>query len=163
MNDQDAAQVEVRSVEGVEIVGPRGQGLMDRSVLGQWLARAGFTSQVLRWFCGTAGRVVVEQRAQCHDVTTGEAQDSSPIGSEFVVRGRRVVRYVRRDDGLLVNLGIRLGQLDGVPELTRRPELRLVLRRRGRRDPRRRLGLLQPLNAGRRPTPDALAGGSTWP
>lgn len=99
VNEQDAAQVEALSSERVEIVGPRGQGLMDRSVLGQWLTRAGFTSQALRWFCGADGRVVVEQQAQWHDVATGESQNRLVIGSEFVVREGRVVRYVRHDSG----------------------------------------------------------------
>ena len=55
VNEQDAAHVEALSNEQVEIVGPRGQGMMDRSVLGQWIARAGFTSQPVRWFCGADG------------------------------------------------------------------------------------------------------------
>jgi hypothetical protein len=73
---------------------------MDRSVLQQWLARAGFTSQALRWFCGADGRVVIEQQAQWHDMTTGEPQDRLVIGSEFVVRDDRVTRYVRHDNGV---------------------------------------------------------------
>jgi hypothetical protein len=85
VNEQDAAQVEALSGERVEIVRPRGRGLMDRSVLGQWLTRAGFESQRLRWFCGADGRVVVEQQAQWHDVATGEPQDRLIVGSEFLV------------------------------------------------------------------------------
>lgn len=88
------------SSEQVEIVGPRGQGLMDRSVLGQWLAPAEFTSQVLRWFCGADGRVVVEQQAQWRDVSTREPQGRLVIGSEFVVRNGRVARYVRHESGV---------------------------------------------------------------
>jgi hypothetical protein len=104
VNEQDAAHVEALSSERVEIVGPRGQGLMDRSVLGQWLARAGFTAQALRWFCGADGRVVVEQQAQWRDVVTGEPQDRLVIGSEFVVRDGRVTRYVRHDSGVTAAL-----------------------------------------------------------
>jgi len=100
VNKQDAARVEVLSSEQIEIVGPRGQGLMDRSVLQQWLARAGFTSQARRWFCGADGRVVVEQKAQWHDMATGEPQEGLVIDSEFVVRGERVARYVRHDSGV---------------------------------------------------------------
>ena len=40
---------------------------------------------------------MVEQQAQWHDVTTGQAQGRLVIGSEFVVRGGRVARYVRHD------------------------------------------------------------------
>lgn len=98
-NEQDAAQVEALSSEQVEIVGPRGQGLMDRAVLGQWLARAGFTARTLRWFCGADGRVVVEQQAHWRDVTTGESQGRLLIGSEFFVRDGRVAGYVRHDSG----------------------------------------------------------------
>lgn len=100
VNDGDAEQVEELSNEHVEIVGPRGQGLMDRMVLGQWLARAGFESQPLRWFCGADGRVVVEQQAQWRDVATGDPQDRLVIGSEFVVHEGRVIRYVRHDSGV---------------------------------------------------------------
>lgn len=99
VNERDATRVEVLSSEQVEIVGPRGQGLMSRSVLGQWLARAGFTSQVVRWFCGADGRVAVEQQAWWHDVATGELQAQLRIGSESVVRDGQVARYVRHDTG----------------------------------------------------------------
>lgn len=100
VNEQDAAHVEVLSSEQVEIIGPRGQGLMDRSVLSQWLARAGFESRTVRWFCGADGCVVVEQRAEWHHVATGEPQDRLTIGSEFVVRDGQVARYVRHDSGV---------------------------------------------------------------
>jgi hypothetical protein len=104
VNEQDAVQVEALSSERVEIVGPLGRGMMDRSVLGQWLTRAGFESQPLRWFCGADGRVVLEQQAQWHDVATGESQDRLIIGSEFLVRDGRVVRYARHDSGVAAAL-----------------------------------------------------------
>jgi hypothetical protein len=104
VNEQDAAQVEALSSERVEIVGPRGRGVMDRSVLGQWLTRAGFGSQSHRWFCGADGRVVLEQQAQWHDVATGEPRDRLIIGSEFLVCDGRVVRYVRHDSGVAAAL-----------------------------------------------------------
>ena len=106
VNDQDAAQVEAMSSDQVEIIGPRGQGVLDRGVLGQWLTHAGFTSQALRWFCGADGHVVVEQRAQWRDVSTGEPQDRLVIGSEFVVRDARVARYVRHDTGVANALAV---------------------------------------------------------
>jgi hypothetical protein len=101
VNREDAGGVEALSGEQVEIVGPRGQGVMDREVLGEWLARAGFQSQALRWFCGGDGRVVVEHRGEWHDVASGEIQGQLVIGSEFLVRHGRVVRYVRHDTGML--------------------------------------------------------------
>jgi hypothetical protein len=101
VNDEDAAGVEELTSEQVEIVGPRGQGLVAREVLGEWLARAGFQSQALRWFCGGDGRVVVEQRGEWHDVSSGEVQGQRVLGSQFLVRHGRVVRYVRHDSGVL--------------------------------------------------------------
>lgn len=100
VNEQDAVQLEALTSERVEIVGPRGNGLMDRAVLGQWLARAGFDSVPLRWFCGGDGRVVVEQLARWHDVASGKLQHRTIIGSEFHVRDGRVARYVRYDSGV---------------------------------------------------------------
>lgn len=100
VDDEDPALLEALSSEQVEIIGPRGQGLMDRSVLSEWLARAGFRSRPLRWFCGADGRVVVEHLGQWHDVATGDVQGERVIGSEFVVRDGRVARYVRHDSGV---------------------------------------------------------------
>jgi hypothetical protein len=106
VNEQDVEGVEgVEGVEAltseqVEIVGPRGQGMMDRSVLGEWLSRSRFISRPLRWFCGADGMVVVEQEGTWHDVATGQRQGRLFIGSEFVVRHGQVVRYVRHDIGV---------------------------------------------------------------
>jgi hypothetical protein len=104
VNDEDVGQLESLTQEQVEIVGPRGQGLMQRRVLGEWLARSGFQSQPLRWFCGGDGRVVVEHVGQWHDVTTGDLQDQRVIGSEFFVRAGQVARYVRHDSGVTAAL-----------------------------------------------------------
>lgn len=57
-------------------------------------------SEALRWFCGGDGRVVLEQRGQWHDVASGEVRGERVIGSEFLVRDGRVVRYVRYDSGV---------------------------------------------------------------
>jgi hypothetical protein len=100
VNDQDARQLEALTNEQVEIIGPRGQGVADRRVLGAWLARSGFQAAARRWFCGGDGRVVVEQLAQWHDVATGAQQDQRVIGSEFTVHASRVARYVRHDAGV---------------------------------------------------------------
>ncbi len=81
VNEQDAEQVQALSSGRIVIAGPRGRGIMDRSVLGEWLGRSGFTSQPLRWFCGADGRVVVEQQAVWHEVGTGQLQGRSVIGS----------------------------------------------------------------------------------
>lgn len=115
INAEDAAGVEALTSEQVEIVGPRGQGTMERHVLGEWLARAGFQSEALRWFCGGDGRVVVEQHGQWHDVASGEVQGQRVIGSEFLVRDGRVMRYVRYDSGVFDALAA--ANLDGQRDL----------------------------------------------
>jgi hypothetical protein len=104
VNNGDGARVEALSQEEVEIVGPRGRGTAPRSVLSEWLARSGFSGEPVRWFCGGAGVVVVEQDASWHDPATGAAQDSFRIGSLFQVTGDRVARYERFDDGLAAAL-----------------------------------------------------------
>ena len=100
VNAGDGARVEALSQEQVEIVGPRGRGRAPRAVLSEWLARSGFSSEPVRWFCGGAGLVVVEQQARWHDPATGAAQDSFRIGSLFEVSGGRVARYERFDAGV---------------------------------------------------------------
>ncbi|MEU8611179.1 nuclear transport factor 2 family protein [Actinoplanes sp. NPDC048791] len=100
VNAGDGARVESLSHEQVDIVGPRGRGSAPRAVLSEWLARSGFSSQPVRWFCGGDGLVVVEQDATWHDPATGEPQDSFRIGSLFRVEDGRVARYERFDDGV---------------------------------------------------------------
>ncbi|MPZ64714.1 MAG: hypothetical protein GEU83_04085 [Pseudonocardiaceae bacterium] len=87
VNRRNGLRLEQLTHEAVEIVGPRGSGRADRRVLSEWLIRAGFSAEPLRWFCGADGSVVVEQDARWVDVTTG--------GS-----GRR--RPGHRDPGVLI-------------------------------------------------------------
>lgn len=100
VNDEDVARLEALTSEPVEIVGPRGHGTMARHVLGEWIARAGFRSRPLHWFCGGDGRVVVEQLGHWRDVATGEVRGQRVVASEFAVRDGRVTRYVRHDSGV---------------------------------------------------------------
>src|SRR5688572_9619328 len=67
VNRRDAGALARWTHEKIELVGPRGGGLMERAVLVEWLARAGFTAKQLRWFCGADGTVVVEQDARWLD------------------------------------------------------------------------------------------------
>ena len=92
VNEGDRARVLGLTAEDVEIVGPRGVG-RGRELLGEWLARAGFTSEARRWFCGEDGRVVVEQDARwaLPDGKVGEAR----VASAFVVQEGRVARFER--------------------------------------------------------------------
>jgi len=71
VNRADGPRLERLTHEEIEIVGPRGTGRTDRRVLSQWLTRAGFSAESLRWFCGADGSVVVEQDARWVDATTG--------------------------------------------------------------------------------------------
>ena len=97
----DAARLTALTAAEVDLVGPRGAVRADRSVLAGWLARAGFSAESRRWFCGGDGRVVVEQDARWVDVASGRGQGRARIASEFLVDpvGRLVVRYVRHDAG----------------------------------------------------------------
>lgn len=100
VNRGDAVALERLTHEEVEIVGPRGSGRADRSVLAEWLSRAGFSADALRWFCGADGSVVVEQDARWRDPAIGEARGHARLASRFLVDGARVARYVRHDEGL---------------------------------------------------------------
>jgi hypothetical protein len=84
----------------VEIVGPRGAGVMDSGELTGWLARSGFSATSRRWFCGGDGTVVVEQDAGWKDPVTAGPRGSARIASRFRVDGGSVAMYARHDDGL---------------------------------------------------------------
>src|SRR5689334_8841725 len=98
VNRSDVEALERLTHEQVEIVGPRGSGRMERAVLAQWLGRAGFSAKDLRWFCGTAGAVVVEQDARWVGPATDAERGSARIASRFTVDGERVASYARHDD-----------------------------------------------------------------
>lgn len=117
VNCADGARLERLTHEQVEIVGPRGSGRTDRRVLSEWLTRAGFSAEPLRWFCGADGRVVVEQDARWVDTATGVEAGRARIGSQLVIDGTRVAKFVRHDDGLEPALAAAdLGVVDEVTE-----------------------------------------------
>ena len=95
----DAGAAAALSAPDLEIAGPRGT-VRGREVLGPWMARAGFTSRPLRWFCGADGAVVVEQDATWTDPTTGAERGRAVVASSFRVAGGAVTRYQRHDEGL---------------------------------------------------------------
>ncbi|MQA16884.1 MAG: nuclear transport factor 2 family protein [Pseudonocardiaceae bacterium] len=97
VNRRDSDRVEDLSDEEVEVAGPRGT-VRGRQILSGWLARAGFSAEPLRWFCGGDGTVVVEQDACWVDVATGKEKGRAVVASQFLVDGARVTRYVRHDD-----------------------------------------------------------------
>jgi SnoaL-like domain len=100
VNHGDVRALERLTHAEVEIAGPRGGGRMDRAVLAEWLARAGFSAEELRWFCGANGSVVVEQDARWVDAVSGARRGSARVASRFVVDDGRVASYARHDDGL---------------------------------------------------------------
>jgi hypothetical protein len=100
INAKDPVRAAALSHDRVEVVGPRGRGPLPASALGDWLARSGFSSRPVRWFCGGDGRVVVELDAQWTDPATGRPQDNLLIGALFGVAGGRVASFERFDDGV---------------------------------------------------------------
>ena len=95
VNARDLEQLAALSAHDVEIIGPRGSG-RGHDLLRLWVARAGFTAVPLRWFCGAAGVVVVEQRGRWHlpDALTANERI---VASAFTVRAGRVSRFQRFD------------------------------------------------------------------
>lgn len=86
--------------EQVEVLGPRGEGLMPRHELGAWMVRSGFTAEPLRWFCGGNGSVVVEQDARWVDWETGHERGRAVVALRVRVDDGVVSRVVRHDEGL---------------------------------------------------------------
>lgn len=84
------------SAEDVEIVGPRGSA-HGRQVLADWMGRAGFSAEALRWFCGADGNVVVEQNGRWSDPATGAELGRARVASHFAVSDEAVARYQRHD------------------------------------------------------------------
>jgi hypothetical protein len=81
--------VQELTAEDVEIAGPRGSAY-GQPILADWLNRAGFSAQALRWFCGIGGAVVVEQDALWTEAASGTALGRARVASQFVVRDGRV-------------------------------------------------------------------------
>jgi hypothetical protein len=96
VNHADGSRVEELSAEDVEIAGPRG-ATKGRRVLAEWMARADFSAESLRWFCGADGRVVVEQEARWVDPTTKAELGRALVASQFAVRDGAVAYYQRHD------------------------------------------------------------------
>jgi len=100
VNRGSATDAVALMAEQVEVVGPRGEGLMPRHELGAWMVRSGFTAEPLRWFCGGNGTVVVEQDARWVDRETGQERGRAVVASRFRVDDDVVSRVVRHDEGL---------------------------------------------------------------
>ena len=103
VNGGSAARVRELSADQIEVLGPRGAGLMDSDELGAWMIRSGFSATPLRWFCGGDGNVVVEQAARWEDRATGVEQSHAVVGSHFGVADGVVAR-IGRHDGLAATL-----------------------------------------------------------
>jgi hypothetical protein len=89
----------------VEVVGPRGAG-RGHDELKRWFRRGGLTAEPLRYFCGSRGQVVVEQRGRWFSPEAVTVEDSGRwfipdttservVATAFSVLAGRVVRYQR--------------------------------------------------------------------
>lgn len=88
VNGAEAADAVALMAERVEVLGPRGEGLMPAHELGAWMVRFGFTATPLRWFCGGNGTVVVQQDARWVDRETGQESGRAVVASRFTVDKR---------------------------------------------------------------------------
>jgi hypothetical protein len=107
VNHGDTDRVAQLSAADVEIAGPRGSAT-GRRVLAEWMARAGFSAEPLRWFCGADGRVVVEHQARWADPATNAERGRAIVASQFAVRDMTVAYYQRHDtlNGALAGAGL---------------------------------------------------------
>ena len=71
VNAREPTRVRELSTDQIEVLGPRGAGLMPSGELAAWMTRSGFSATPRRWFCGGQGSVVVEQSARWEDTTKG--------------------------------------------------------------------------------------------
>lgn len=110
VNDGNFRRLRELSAEDVEIVGPRGAA-HGRQVLADWLDRAGFSAEALRWFCGTNGDVVVDQDGRWSDPAGGAELGRARVASHFTVCEGVVARYQRHDSlaGALASAGLTTG------------------------------------------------------
>ena len=95
----DTAAAVALCAPDLEVVGPRGT-VRGRQVLRPWMARAGFTTRPLRWFCGAGGAVVVEQEATWADPATGAERGRAVVASRFLVADGVITHLQRHDEGL---------------------------------------------------------------
>ncbi|MGE0872299.1 MAG: nuclear transport factor 2 family protein, partial [Kofleriaceae bacterium] len=95
LNTRDLDQLAALTARDVELIGPRGTAHgQGHETMREWLSRAGFTAESLRWFCGATGVVVVEQRGRWWLPDSSRSSERI-IASAFRVVGGRVVRYQR--------------------------------------------------------------------
>jgi hypothetical protein len=118
VNDADREALLAVTAPDMEIVGPRGIG-RGHDLLADWLERAHFTSQALRWFCGTEGRVVVEQDATW--MAPGGQPSQARVASGFIVRQQLVARFERFDALHAALQALGLGEADEVCTRDPRP------------------------------------------
>lgn len=107
VNRRDGDRLVHLSDEAVQVVGPRGS-VRGRRVLADWLARAGFSAEPRRWFCGADGTVVVQQDARWVEPDTGRELGTSVVASRFRIQGGVVTSYERHDtlDSALAAAGL---------------------------------------------------------
>jgi hypothetical protein len=94
VNARDLDSLFALTTRDIELIYPRGSG-RGHDKLRQWIGCAGFTAEPLRWFCGRAGTVVVEQRGRW---TSREVAAERIVASAFRIDGSRITSYQRFDD-----------------------------------------------------------------
>lgn len=116
VNRGDGNRVAELSAGDVEVSGPRGTA-RGRHVLAEWMTRAGFSAEPLRWFCGADGLVVVEHEARWVDPATSAELGRAVLASQFAVHDMTVAHYQRHEslEQALANAG-----LDSAAEVSHR-------------------------------------------
>jgi hypothetical protein len=101
LNAGSADRVRALCDNQVEVLGPRGSGVIASSDLVDWMFRSGFSATPERWFCGADGAVVVEQSAQWKDARL-------TVATHFKVEQQSIVSIRRHADltGALEDAGL---------------------------------------------------------
>ena len=97
LNRQDMDRVLQLSDENIEIVGPRGSAF-GRTMLGDWLNRAGLSLQVQRSF-QRGSDIVMAEHGVWRDVKTQAFIDEADVATYFKVAGEHIT-YLARYDSL---------------------------------------------------------------
>lgn len=96
VNRRDGHRLMHLSHQDVEVIGPRGS-VRGRQVLSDWLARAGFSVEPRRWFCGGDGSGGAGCPLGGPD-ETGKELNRSVVASQFLVKGGAVASYRRHEE-----------------------------------------------------------------
>ncbi|MFB9180281.1 nuclear transport factor 2 family protein [Dactylosporangium sucinum] len=108
VNAVDAAALAELATEDITVAGPRGAG-HGRTVLLDWLRRAGLSYRPRRWFSDGHAGAVVEELVTWRDPATGEVlTEDALVASRYVLSDGRISLYARHDalDEALARAGL---------------------------------------------------------